>query len=162
MVLITMLTTPAHQVNRCGQLQAALAEQKEQTQSILSGWNNHHPAPDHQHYEHYSTTIFSDERAQGVMLTYFLPVMREQHEAEMAQLESLVSSSRGLLRKQNKRFLEQVIRDMVIMRMINSSNYSKVDKLVLADSVIEQLLVDNDRLTDELGRLKENFKVTDI
>ena len=98
--------------------------------------------------------------------------MREQHEAEMAQLEALVSSSRGLLRKQNKRFLEQVIRDMVIMRMINStmlimrminsSNYSKVDKLVLADSVIEQLLVDNDRLTDELGRLKENFKVTDI
>merc|ERR1712190_290985 len=60
-----------NQVNRCGQLQAALAEQKEQTQSILS-------------------------------------VMREQHEAEMAQLESLVSSSRGLLRKQNKRFLEQV------------------------------------------------------
>ena len=46
--------------------------------------------------------------------------------------------------------------------MIISSNYSKVDKLVLADSVIEQLLVDNDRLTDELGRLKENFKVTDI
>ena len=89
-------------------------------------------------------------------------VMREQHEAEMAQLESLVSSSRGLLRKQNKRFLEQVIRDMVIMRMINSRDYSKVDKLVLADSVIEQLLVDNDRLTDELGRLKENFKVTDI
>ena len=35
-------------------------------------------------------------------------VMREQHEAEMCQLESLVSSSRGLLRKQNKRFLEQV------------------------------------------------------
>ena len=88
--------------------------------------------------------------------------MREQHEAEMAQLESLVSSSRGLLRKQNKRFLEQVIRDMVIMRMANSRDYSKVDKLVLADSVIEQLLVDNDRLTDELGRLKENFKVTDI
>ena len=88
--------------------------------------------------------------------------MREQHEAEMAQLESLVSSSRGLLRKQNKRFLEQVIRDMVIMRMIISRDYSKVDKLVLADSVIEQLLVDNDRLTDELGRLKENFKVTDI
>merc|ERR550532_3952475 len=96
-----------NQVNRCGQLQAALAEQKEQTQSILS-------------------------------------VMREQHEAEMCQLESLVSSSRGLLRKQNKRFLEQV------------------DKLVLADSVTEQLLVDNDRLTNELGKLKENFKVTDI
>ena len=38
----------------------------------------------------------------------------------------------------------------------------KVDKLVLADSVIEQLLVDNDRLTNELGKLKENFKVTDI
>ena len=37
--------------------------------------------------------------------------MREQHEAEMAQLESLVSSSRGLLRKQNKRFLEQVEHD---------------------------------------------------
>jgi len=96
-----------NQVNRCSQLQSALAEQKEQTQSILS-------------------------------------VMREQHEAEMSQLESLVSSSRGLLRKQNKRFLEQV------------------DKLVLADSVIEQLLVDNDRLTNELGKLKENFKVTDI
>ena len=29
----------------------------------------------------------------------------------MAQLESLVSSSRGLLRKQNKRFLEQVGHD---------------------------------------------------
>ena len=38
----------------------------------------------------------------------------------------------------------------------------KVDKLVLADSVIEQLLVDNDRLTNELGKLRENFKVTDI
>ena len=80
----------------------------------------------------------------------------------MAQLESLVSSSRGLLRKQNKRFLEQVIRVMLTMRMIDLKDYSKVDKLVLADSVIEQLLVDNDRLTDELGRLKENFKVTDI
>ena len=38
----------------------------------------------------------------------------------------------------------------------------KVDKLVLADSVIEQLSVDNDRLTNELGKLKETFKVTDI
>ena len=47
---------------------------------------------------------------------------------------------------------------MIMMTMI----VLKVDKLVLADSVIEQLLVDNDRLTGELGRLKENFKVTDI
>jgi len=116
-------------VNRCGQLQAALAEQKEQTQSILSGLSHHH----HNHDMIIVTIIM-------IITT----VMREQHEAEMCQLESLVSSSRGLLRKQNKRFLEQV------------------DKLVLADSVIEQLLVDNDRLTNELGKLKENFKVTDI
>ena len=47
---------------------------------------------------------------------------------------------------------------MIMMTMI----VLKVDKLVLADSVIEQLLVDNDRLTNELGKLKENFKVTDI
>ena len=95
-------------------------------------------------------------------------VMREQHEAEMSQLESLVSSSRGLLRKQNKRFLEQVEPDddyrIMIIRMIGMqfNMVLKVDKLVLADSVIEQLLVDNDRLTNELGKLKENFKVTDI
>ena len=70
--------------------------------------------------------------------------MREQHRAEMEQLEALVASSQGLVRRQNRRFLEQV------------------DKLVLADSVIEQLLVDNDRLTERLGRLGEGFKVTDI
>ena len=37
-----------------------------------------------------------------------LTVMREQHEAEMTELEDLVSSSRALVRKQNRRFLEQV------------------------------------------------------
>lgn len=73
-----------------------------------------------------------------------LAVMREQHQTEMCQLEALVSSSQSLVRKQNRRFLEQV------------------DKLVLADSVIEQLLVDNDRLTGEINRMRDNFKVTDI
>ena len=104
------------------------------------------------------------------MMIPIATVMREQHEAEMSQLESLVSSSRGLLRKQNKRFLEQVIIEMmigmwmimIIMVMFIMTMMLKVDKLVLADSVIEQLLVDNDRLTNELGKLKENFKVTDI
>ena len=43
-----------------------------------------------------------------ILINITITVMREQHEAEMTQLESLVSSSRGLLRKQNKRFLEQV------------------------------------------------------
>ena len=43
-----------------------------------------------------------------IIIMIIVTVMREQHEAEMCQLESLVSSSRGLLRKQNKRFLEQV------------------------------------------------------
>ena len=52
---------------------------------------------------------------------------------------------------------------MIMMMMVGIPIMMlKVDKLVLADSVIEQLLVDNDRLTNELGKLKENFKVTDI
>ena len=53
-----------------------------------------------------------------------------------------------------------IMRMVIMIRM--TMMMLKVDKLVLADSVIEQLLVDNDRLTNELGKLKENFKVTDI
>ena len=148
-------------MNRCGQLQAALAEQKEQTQSILSGWNNHHPAPHdlhpapHNHLYIAQHPIFSNEgAARGGDGPAGVLGLLQSRPPEEAEQEVLGAGDQSHVDHEDDQLL--------IMRMINSRDYSKVDKLVLADSVIEQLLVDNDRLTDELGRLKENFKVTDI
>ena len=38
----------------------------------------------------------------------------------------------------------------------------QVDKLVMSDTIIEQLIVDNDNLTVKLNSLKGQFKVSDI
>jgi len=75
-----------------------------------------------------------------------LEASRSQHLHEISQLEAMVSSSQDLVRRQTKKFTEQV------------------DKLVMADTVIEQLIVDNHNLTVQLNRLKEidKFDVTQL
>jgi len=91
------------QVNRCKQLQSALALQKAQAARVMED-------------------------------------KREQHQVEMTQLEGLVNSSQALVTKQNRRFMEQM------------------DKMVTADTVIEQLLTDNNLLALELRKMKNKFR----
>ena len=65
---------------------------------------------------------------------------REHHMAEMSQLESLVSTSQDLLRKQVKRYMDQV------------------EKLGMSDREIEKLIGDNQKLTMELRVIKQYQK----
>ena len=68
---------------------------------------------------------------------------RKRHQSQTMELECLVTSSQELARKQTLKFKEQV------------------DKLVMADTIIEQLIVDNDNLTGKLNSLRGKSSVTD-
>jgi len=57
----------------------------------------------------------------------------------MCQLESLVISSQELLGKQSKRFMREL------------------DKLVMTDIAIKNLIEENDTLTHELNEIKQKF-----
>ena len=63
--------------------------------------------------------------------------------SEISQLESLVSSSQELVRKQTRRYMEQM------------------DKLVMSDTTIEQLMVDNKKLTEEINVIKQKCQLDD-
>ena len=65
---------------------------------------------------------------------------RKQHQSQTMELECLVTSSQELVRKQTIKFMEQV------------------GKLVMADTIIEQLIVDNDNLTMKLNSLRGNLQ----
>ena len=71
---------------------------------------------------------------------YIFSVLKEQHESEMSQLESLVVSSQELLGKQSKKFMKEL------------------DKLVMTDLTIKTLIKENDNLTQAVNemRLKVN------
>ena len=71
---------------------------------------------------------------------HIFSVLKEQHESEMSQLESLVVSSQELLGKQSKKFMKEL------------------DKLVMTDLTIKTLIQENDNLTQAVNemRLKVN------
>ena len=77
--------------------------------------------------------LFSDNLDSPI----FISVSKEQHKSEISQLESLVESSQELVRKQTRRYMEQM------------------DKLVMSDTTIEQLMVDNQKLTEEINVIKQ-------
>jgi hypothetical protein len=56
----------------------------------------------------------------------------------MLELEGLLAFNQGMLRKETQKFKSQV------------------DKLVLSDTIIEQLIVDNDQLTSRLINITVN------
>ena len=56
----------------------------------------------------------------------------------MLELEGLVALNQGMFRKETLKFKEQV------------------DKLVASDTIIEQLIVDNDKLTSRLINMTVN------
>ena len=66
---------------------------------------------------------------------------REHHMAEISQLQYLVSSSQELLRKQVKRYMDQV------------------EELEMSDRVIEKLIDDNQKLADEIQVTKERWRI---
>jgi hypothetical protein len=80
-------------------------------------------------------------------LNYFLkicfPDTKKQHQSQILELEGLVSSIQDMLRKQTLRFKEQV------------------DKLLVSDTIIEQLIVDNDQLTSKLINMTVNVMEED-
>ena len=63
---------------------------------------------------------------------------KAQHQTEVLELQDLVGSTQHLVRQQTSKVMEQV------------------DKLVMSDTIIEQLLVDNDQLTTQLINMKQN------
>ena len=60
-----------------------------------------------------------------------------QHQTQILELQNLVGSSKEMLRQQTIKFKDQV------------------DKLVMSDTIIEQLLVDNDQLQKNLINMKQ-------
>ena len=60
-----------------------------------------------------------------------------QHQTQILELQNLVGSSKEMLRQQTIKFKDQV------------------DKLVMSDTIIEQLLVDNDQLQKNLVNMKQ-------
>jgi len=64
---------------------------------------------------------------------------KKQHQAQVLELESLIASSKDVLRQQTIKIKEQV------------------DKLVMSDTIIEQLIVDNDQLTTKVINLKQSL-----
>ena len=109
-----------HQVSRCQHLQSSLALVKGQSNMAVAG------------------TIFPC--ASFPDLKYCLiPVTREQHILEISQLESLVFSSQELVRKQTRKYMDQV------------------NKLTSSDAVLENLCQDNQTLMEQLKVIKERI-----
>ena len=69
----------------------------------------------------------------------FVSVLKEQHESEMGQLESLVVTSQELLGKQSKRFMQEL------------------DKLVMTDMTIKNLIAENDHLTAAVNEMRSRL-----
>ena len=65
--------------------------------------------------------------------------MKEQHESELGQLESLVTSSQELLARQSRRFM----RDL--------------DKLVMTDTNIRGLISQSDNITAAVSELRSRL-----
>ena len=68
-----------------------------------------------------------------------ISVLKEQHESELGQLESLVTSSQELLARQSRRFM----RDL--------------DKLVMTDTNIRGLISQSDNITAAVSELRSRL-----
>ena len=68
--------------------------------------------------------------------------LKEQHESEMSQLESLVMTSQELLGKQSRKFIKEL------------------DKLVMTDITIKHLIDQNDDLTQTVNQMKQKFNIS--
>ena len=66
---------------------------------------------------------------------------REHHMAETSQLEYLVSPSQELLRKQVKRYMDQM------------------EELEMSDRVIEKLIEENQNLVEAIQEIKERWPI---
>ena len=66
-------------------------------------------------------------------------VTRQQQIAEISQLESLVSSSQDLMRKQTRLYME------------------KMDKLVMMDKDVEQMMTENKTLASKIKMMKKQL-----
>ena len=70
--------------------------------------------------------------------------LKEQHESEMSQLESLVMTSQELLGKQSRRFIREL------------------DRLVMTDNTIKQLIQENESLTNNINMMKQRTSNKDL
>ena len=68
-----------------------------------------------------------------------ISVLKEQHESELGQLESLVSSSQELLARQSRRFMKDL------------------DKLVMTDTNIRGLITQSDNITAAVSELRSRL-----
>ena len=68
-----------------------------------------------------------------------ISVLKEQHESELGQLESLVSSSQELLARQSRRFMKDL------------------DKLVMTDTNIRGLISQSDNITAAVSELRSRL-----
>ena len=72
-----------------------------------------------------------------------IPDSKKHHHSQILELEGLVAWNQDMLSKQTMKFKEQV------------------DKLVVSDTIIEQLIVDNDQLTSRLIHMTVNVMEED-
>ena len=122
-----------NQVTRCKMLHEALAQQKGQFQTILKGKFI---------YRKTKQLLGGILRVINSFIFLFAGI-KKQHQSQILELEGLVACNQGMLRNQTLKFKEQV------------------DKLVVSDTIIEQLIVDNDQLTSRLINMTVNVKEKD-
>ena len=71
------------------------------------------------------------------MIIHIISDTKMQHQAQILELENMVAASKEMLRQQTVKFKDQV------------------DKRVMSDTIIEQLLVDNDQLSKNLISIEQ-------
>ena len=123
---LSTVTTPdklltqciADQGSRCTSLHSTLASRRAQYSKDIAGRYNNNKA---------------------VNITLVTSVTRQQQIAEISQLESLVSSSQDLMRKQTRLYIE------------------KMDKLVMMDKDLEQMMTENKTLASRIKMMKKQL-----
>jgi len=78
-----------------------------------------------------------------VQSSHAIAATREQHMSEISQLESLVFTSQELVRKQTRKYMEQV------------------DKLISSDAVLEKLCQDNQIIMEQLKEIKKKLTLNE-
>jgi len=73
--------------------------------------------------------------------SHHIAATREQHISDISQLEYLVTSSQDLVRKQTRRYMEQI------------------DSVIFSDNVLEKLYNDNQNTMDQLKEMKKKILV---
>jgi len=96
-----------------------------------------------EHQANRSKQLHSSLALQRARYSTDMAVTRDRHTEEISQLESLVLSSQDLLKKQTRKYME------------------KVDKQVMADTNIKKLITDNQKLTEEIKVIKKQWEMND-